>query len=171
MQKGVLSLALLCFYFSLNAQTMDLNQKISEIEDRIALKNLVDTFSILADRKEVQQQTLLFTEDAMVESVSGGQLTSTLKGRKQIGETFSNFLYLFETVYHLNGQQTLTLNGDKATGISYCYVVLIGTENEKKYKTELGVYYQDEYVRVGKKWLIAHRKSTFSWRDKRELGQ
>jgi hypothetical protein len=49
--------------------------------------------------------------------------------------------------------------------------VLIGTENGKKFKTELGVYYHDEYLRVGKKWLIAHRKSTFAWQDKRELGQ
>lgn len=146
-------------------------QKPSEAEDRIALKNLVDTFSILADRKEVQQQALLFTEDAVVESVMDGQLTSTLKGRKQIGEGFANFLNRFETVYHLNGQQTLTLNGDKASGISYCYVVLIGTENGKKFKTEFGVYYNDEYVRVGKKWLISHRKSTFAWQDKRELGQ
>ena len=51
MKISVLALFLLSFYFSTKAQTMtDLNKRISEIEDRIAIKNVVDTFSVLADR-------------------------------------------------------------------------------------------------------------------------
>ena len=45
----------------------------SEMADRMAIKNSVDTFSILADQKETQKQTLLFTEDAIVESISQGR--------------------------------------------------------------------------------------------------
>jgi hypothetical protein len=37
----------------------NLDIKIREIEDRIALKNLVDTFSILTDVKDVDKQVLL----------------------------------------------------------------------------------------------------------------
>lgn len=165
-----------------DAQTLNGNQKkvsannrnvkiMKEIEDKLALKELVDTFSVLADKKETQKQTLLFTEDATVESYSDGQQTSSLKGRKQIGETFANFLNSFETVYHINGQQTVTLSGDKATGTSYCLVVLIGDENGKKMKTTMGVIYNDEYVRQNGNWLIAKRKSNFAWREKQELGQ
>jgi hypothetical protein len=174
MKTSLLALALLFFYCSPKAQTIsgnNHNKRANEIEDRIALKNLVDTFSILADQKETQKQTLLFTEDASVETHSNGQLVTSLKGRKQIGDAFANFLKNFETVYHSNGQQTLTLNGDKASGISYCMVTLIGVESGKKMKTSMGVYYQDEYVRKGNQWLIAKRKSTSAWRDKQELGQ
>ena len=174
MKKIVSILALLCFNLLLQAQTKDennLSKRISEIEDRIALKQLVDTFSTLADQKETQKQTLLFTEDAVVESSRNGQTGPALKGRKQIGDAFASFLKLFEVVYHINGQQTVTLNGDKASGISYCQVTLIGDQNGKKIKTTLGVYYQDEFVRVNNRWLIAKRKSTFAWEDKRELGQ
>ena len=146
-------------------------QTMKEIQDRIALKNLVDTFSILADQKETQKQTLLFTEDATSETSMNGQVISTLKGRTQIGETFANFLNTFETVYHINGQFTLTLNGDKASGISYCSVILIGVENGKKIKTAIGVYYHDDYVRQSGHWLIAHRNATFAWQDKQPLGQ
>ena len=32
-----------------------MNARIKEIEDRIALKNLVDTFSVLADVKDVDK--------------------------------------------------------------------------------------------------------------------
>ena len=147
------------------------NKRITEIEDRIALKNLVDTFSTLADQKETEKQTLLFTQDAVSETFVNNQVVSSLKGRKQIGETFAAFLNNFEMVYHINGQQTVTLNGDKATGISYCFVMLIGTENGKKMKTTIGAYYTDEFVRQNGHWLIAHRKATFSWQEKQPLAQ
>lgn len=119
----------------------------------------------------MQKQTLLFTEDAMVESYSGGQLVSSLKGRKQIGDTFGAYLANFETVYHINGQQTVELHGDRATGISYCLVTLIGTENGRKIKNTAGVYYNDEYLRRGSAWLIAKLVSHFAWRDREEMAQ
>ena len=174
MKKYLLALALLGFYFSPKAQKMNStnnNKAIQAIEDRMALKNLVDTFSTLADQKETQKQTLLFTEDAVSETFVNGQVVSSLKGRKQIGETFAAFLNNFETVYHINGQQTVMLNGDKATGISYCFVTLIGTENGKKMKTSIGAYYTDEFVRQNGHWLIAHRKATFAWQEKQPLAQ
>src|SRR3954466_4599647 len=118
MKKYVLAFVFLLFYFSPKAQKMNStnnNAAIQAIEDRIALKNLVDIFSTLADQKETQKQTLLFTEDAVSETYVNGRVVSSLKGRKQIGDTFAAFLNTFETVYHINGQQTVTLNGDKAT--------------------------------------------------------
>ena len=41
---------------------------IQSVADKQALKELVDKFSILADRKDAQAQTELFTNDAVVES-------------------------------------------------------------------------------------------------------
>lgn len=165
---------LLLTAFSAEAQTMkndDLNEKVAQIEDRIALKELVDTFSILADKKDMKAQTQLFTADGIVETFVNGARVANLKGRKAMEEAFGSFLKSFKTVYHFNGQQTLTINGDKASGISYCMVTLIGTENGKSIKTTIGVIYQDEYVRENSRWLIAKRTSTFDWQDKRELGR
>ena len=80
------------------------NTSIRAIEDRIALKNLVDTFSILADQKETQKQTLLFTEDGVSETHINGQVVASLKGRKQIGDVFATLLNNFETVYYQWGK-------------------------------------------------------------------
>jgi hypothetical protein len=174
MKKIALLLTLSVLYFSPKAQTIkdnNLSKKISELEDRIAIKNVVDTFSVLADQKDVQKQILLFTENATVASVVQGQPGATLSGRKQIGDAFAAFLSNFETVYHINGQQTVTLNGDKASAISYCLVILIGTVDGKKMKTTMGVYYNDDFVRVNSHWLIAKRKSNFAWQERQELGQ
>ena len=146
-----------------------LDKKIGEMEHRAAIKNVLDTFSILADQKDVEKQLLLFTENATVESISNGQPGNVLRGRRQIGDAFSNFLGRFETVYHINGQQTVNLNDDRATAVSYCLVVLIGDENGKKIKTTLGVYYNDDFVRENGQWLIAKRQSNFAWQDKEEM--
>jgi hypothetical protein len=143
----------------------DLRARTQRLEDQAALKNLVDTFSNLADVKDIDQQVLLFTEDATVESRTGDAPGNPLKGRKQIGDTFRSFLAGFETVYHINGQQTVSIQGDKATGTAYCQVVLIGRQNGAASKTTMGVRYADEYVRQDGRWLISKRVSNFVWRE------
>jgi hypothetical protein len=85
--KSLLLLALsLLFSVSIEAQTMkndnDLQKRVREIEDRIALKELVDTFSILADRKDVRAQVLLFTANATAETYRKDVLVTKLNGRK-----------------------------------------------------------------------------------------
>ncbi len=147
----------------------NLSQRIAALEDRAAIKQLVDTFSVLADQKETQKQTLLFTEDAQLDTYTNGQVTSSLRGREQIGAAFARFLSGFDTVYHANAQLDLALNGDTASGTSYCLVTLIGPENGKRMKTSILVYYNDKYVRTGGKWLIAQRTSNFVLREQEEV--
>jgi hypothetical protein len=132
-------------------QTNDITKRIEELENVRALRELVDNFSILADKKEVWKQTELFTKDATVESYVNGALVSSLKGTKQIGEAFGAFLANFETVYHMNGQHVVEINEDKAEGTLYCRVDLISSENGQ--------------------WLIAKRTSNFVWNDRQELNQ
>lgn len=173
MKKYLVSLALVLFVNSVahsqSNKTNKINPLTSEIEDRIALKNIVDTFSILADQKETTKQTLLFTEDAKVESFFNGKLGSSFKGRKEIGDAFASFLSLYQTVYHINGQQTVIINGEKASGISYCLVTLINIENGNKMKTNFGIYYNDEFVKIENQWFISKRVSNFAWQEKSKI--
>ena len=131
---------------------------IQKIEDQLALKKLVDTFSNLADIKDTKAQMDLFTDDAEVISKADGK-TFVSKGKKDIEKAFADYLKLFDVVYHLNGQQTVEINGDNATGISYCFVTLIG--NGKK--NQSGVRYHDTYVKQNGKWLIKKRESDFMY--------
>ncbi|MGO7591709.1 nuclear transport factor 2 family protein [Rhizobium leguminosarum] len=168
-----LALVFLITPLAMQARSMNnpatIEQRLQTIEDKAALKTLVDTFSNLADTKDVAAQVLLFTEDATVTSVSGGEAGSTFAGRKAIGDAFGGYLANFETVYHINGQQTVELNGDTATGTAYCLVVLIADENGKRIKNTAGVTYHDEYIRRDGQWLIAKRTSHFTWRDQEEM--
>src|SRR5688572_23516898 len=154
------------------AQKMDkknIEHRIAIIEDKMAIKYVVDEFSNLADTKEIDKQVLLFTEDGVVESVSKGQPATILKGREQLRQAFTAFLSNFHTVYHQNGQQTINLMGDKAEAVSYCRVILVGKQNEKEMKTTLYTIYKDVFVKENGKWLIKERRSNFVHREVEEV--
>lgn len=59
----------------------NIEQRLAAMEDKMAIKYVVDEFSNLADTKEIDKQVLLFTADGVVESISNGQPGSPLKGR------------------------------------------------------------------------------------------
>jgi ketosteroid isomerase-like protein len=145
--------------------------KTKELKDRISLRELFDTVSILGDKKDFNAQVKLFTEDAMSETFAGGTSILNLKGREAMAEAFGGFLQDFETVYHFNGQQVVSIEGDNATGTCYCLVTLISKENGKQMQTNIGAIYQDDYVRKDNCWLIAKRKGTFDWQLKSEVNQ
>ncbi|WP_162012170.1 nuclear transport factor 2 family protein [Streptococcus sp. S784/96/1] len=137
--------------------------------EKLALKELVDTFSNLADIKDTKTQAQLFVENATLTSHNGDQVFKQ-EGREAIEEACAAFLALFDTVYHLNGQQVVQIDGDKATGTAYCQVVLIGAnEKGKQAQTTQGVRYEDEYVKVDGQWKIANRTSHFIYTDVKEI--
>ena len=74
------------------------NKEIMEIEDKMAIKELVDVFSILADKKDGMAQIALFNKDATVETYICDKLSTALKGQQQIGDTVSFFLTTFASV-------------------------------------------------------------------------
>ncbi len=143
---------------------------LTQLIERQALKDLVDTFSNLADEKNVAEQMPLFTEDAQVTTYIGGQLFADMRGRAEIESIFSNFLANFHTVYHLNGQHTVTFNSDtSAEAVNYCAVQLVAQQDGKQMMTSHSVRYQDSYQKVNGKWLIAKRIANFMITDTREL--
>ena len=133
------------------------------IKDEAAIKKLLNEFSILADNKDVEGQLKLFSEDALIETYRNGQISSSLNGKGEIFNAFSNFLSNFNVVYHLNGQQNISVDGDDADAISYCLVILISDDKDQRIKTTFGVSYNDKLKRVNGKWLITNRKSHFNW--------
>lgn len=136
-----------------------------EIAQRLAIRELIDTFSNLADEKDVAAQIPLFTADAHINVVMDGKEVFDLNGQQQILDAFSGYLAQFSVVYHINGQQTVTIDGNAASGIAYCQVVLIKEENGQRIKQTSGVRYHDRYAFQNGQWLITERLSNFMWTD------
>ena len=146
---------------------MNMNQLI----ERQALKDLVDTFSNLADEKRVAEQMALFTPDAQVNTYIGGKLFAEAKGREEIEQVFSSFLAQFHSVYHLNGQHTVTFRSEtEAEAINYCAVKLVGEQDGKQVLQDHSVRYQDTYVKQDGQWLISQRIANFMISETRIIG-
>lgn len=77
-------------------------------------------------------QAGLFVEDAVLTSYQGEQKISEQHGREEIEAGCAAFLAFFDTVYHMNGQQVVHVDGNHTKGKSYCQVVLIGKNEEGK---------------------------------------
>ncbi|MDJ1480925.1 nuclear transport factor 2 family protein [Cytophagaceae bacterium YF14B1] len=140
-----------------------------EIEDRVFLRELVDSISILADKKDVHAQVQLFSENAISETYINSKPFLKLKGRIEMEKAFTEFLKNVEIVYHFNGQQQVAIQGNNATGTCYCLITMIGTEDGKKIKTSIGAIYQDTYIRQNNRWLITERIGNFEWQEKHEV--
>ena len=144
---------------------------MNQLIERQALKDLVDTFSNLADEKRVAEQMPLFTPDAQVNTYIGGKLFAEAKGREEIEQVFSSFLAQFHSVYHLNGQHTVTFRSEtEAEAINYCAVKLVGEQDGKQVLQDHSVRYQDTYIKQGGKWLISQRIANFMISETRIIG-
>ncbi|AGQ37686.1 TPA: nuclear transport factor 2 family protein [Mannheimia haemolytica] len=145
---------------------------LQQIQDRLALKDLVDTFSNLADEKKVAEQMPLFTQDAVVNTYIGGKLVFEMHGVAEIEQVFTTFLTPFHSVYHLNGQHTVTfIDENNATAINYCAVKLVETKEGKEILHDHSVRYADTYVKQEGKWRIAKRIANFMISESREIRQ
>ena len=142
--------------------------RMIEIENKLALKELVDSFSLVSDRKDSVAQASYFTEDGILISIMGDS-TLTFTGRKGIADGFAEILEPLDTVYHHNGQHLTTVEGNHATGYCYCLATLIGKENGKTYVRTIYANYQDEYLKENNRWLITKRIATVAWEEKKEI--
>src|ERR1700750_3454745 len=102
----------------------------AEQADRLAIRHLVDAYAHGADRRDAEGQKALFTEDThfvVYMEGAGSEPTQELNGREALTPVFED-LNRYEATMHFNGQSTVDLDGDEATGESYCIAHHLYTE-------------------------------------------
>ena len=129
------------------------------ISDRITIKELVDTFSNLADTMELEAQSELFAEDGTLTAIAGGVTSEPMVGRKEILESCEGYMSQFTDSFHMNGQLVISdLDEDSASGTAYCVVYLLSEDGTM---TVRGVRYADTYSKIDGEWKIQDRTSNF----------
>jgi 2-hydroxy-3-keto-5-methylthiopentenyl-1-phosphate phosphatase len=139
------------------------------LQAKAELKELVDTFSNLADEKNIPGQMPLFTSDTTVKVYMGEELLFDISGTKQLEEVFTSFTANVKRSYHMNGQHVVKVDGNSATGVLYCQVKVVSEEDGKEIITDHSIRYNDTYVRQNGTWLIKTRISHFMINDRRTL--
>ena len=143
------------------------NESMNELQNKLEIQELVNTFSIYADQMKLREQAELFTEDAILTPYMWDQKNGEMHGREEIYESCYAFMSLFDTAHHMNGQHLITLIDDThATGIAYNITTLIWANEEwVRTVTKNHIYYVDEYEKVDGKWLISSRESHFVYTE------
>lgn len=125
------------------------------------LRSLIDAYAALGDEKKIAEMAALFTPDATYKVYMNGTLVGNISGSKNIEKEFNGHAALVKTYFTLNGQHTVKLDGNTASGVSFTQIKMIRNTEGKDVLTDYSVRYDDTYSNVGGKWLIKERTGHF----------
>jgi hypothetical protein len=141
----------------------------TEQADRLAIRELVDGYAHCADRRDASGQKALFTEDTRFVVYMDGQgsaPTQVLDGREALTPVFDD-LNRYQATMHFNGQSTVALDGNRASGESYCIAHHVFTEDGERKLMVAWLRYGDTFVKVDGDWLFAERNLYVDWTETR----
>jgi hypothetical protein len=141
----------------------------TELADRLAIRELVDAYAHCADRRDAEGQKSLFSEDThfvVYMDGQGSEPTQVLDGREALTPVFDD-LNRYQATMHFNGQSTIALDGDRATGESYCIAHHLFTADGERNLMVAWLRYGDTFVKVDGNWLFAERKLYVDWTETR----
>ena len=150
---------------------MTINTEITPTEqaDRLAIRELVDAYAHCADRRDADGQKSLFTEDThfvVYMEGQGSEPTQVLDGREALTPVFDD-LNRYQATMHFNGQSTIALDGDRASGESYCIAHHLFTDDGERKLMVAWLRYRDTFVRVDGVWRFAERNLYVDWTETR----
>jgi ketosteroid isomerase-like protein len=141
----------------------------TEQADRLAIRELIDAYAHCADRRDAEGQKSLFSDDAHFVVYMGGQgsePTQVLDGREALTPVFDD-LNRYQATMHFNGQSTVALDGDRASGESYCIAHHLFTDDGERKLMVAWLRYADLFVKVDGGWLFAERNLYVDWTETR----
>jgi hypothetical protein len=143
----------------------------SEAADRLAIRELFDAYAHCADRRDAEGQKALFTVDtrfAVYMDGEGAEPTYVVEGRDALAPVFAD-LNRYDTTTHFNGQSTVTIDGDRATGESYTIAHHLFSEDGVRKIMVASLRYVDTFTRIGGAWYFAERNLLLDWSETRSL--
>jgi hypothetical protein len=133
------------------------------------LRDLIDAYAYLGDEKKISEVMDLFTTDITYKVYMGDFLAASVSGRDAMEKDFNMHASLVKTYFTMNGQHTVKINGDTATGISFSQIKMIRESDGKDILTDYSVKYDDSYILQNDKWLIKERTGYFVIVEERTL--
>jgi hypothetical protein len=141
----------------------------AEAGDRLAIRELFDAYAHCADRRDAEGQKALFTEDtrfAVYMAGEGTDATYVLNGREALTPAFAD-LNRYDVTTHLNGQSTVALDGDRATGESYTIAHHLYHDGGERMIMIASLRYLDRFAKIDGRWYFAERKLVLDWSETR----
>lgn len=144
-----------------------------QVADRLAIRELFDAYAHCADRRDADGQKALFTADTrfvVYMSGDGTEPTYVVEGRGALGPIFDD-LNQYEVTTHFNGQSTVTLTGDTATGESYTIAHHLFTADGERRIMIASLRYLDTFAKIDGAWYFKERNLIVDWSETRPSPQ
>src|SRR6202790_292189 len=132
-----------------------------EAADRLAIRELVETYAHCADRRDAKGQMALFTADThfiVYMNAKDPKPSQELNSREALAPVFAD-LNQYDATTHFVGQSTIfTLTGDRGTGEAYCLAHHVTVTGGKRRLMLASLRYYDTFVKMDGAWLFAERR-------------
>jgi SnoaL-like domain len=148
---------------------MNTEQRIQQLEDRIAIRDVIDEYAFCADTRNAQGQMSIFSEDTKFEVYMDEKLlipTQVVIGRKNLLPVFDALNQYLSTM-HFNGQSKIKLEGDRATATTYCRAYHMTKADDQQKLMIAGIRYFDILVKQKGEWKFSERKLKVCWVENR----
>jgi ketosteroid isomerase-like protein len=145
---------------------------MDELADRVALRELVEAYAHNVDRLDPEAVAALFSPDGVLKIYEGDPATvepdRVRTGQREIATALAG-LSRYEVTTHFLGQQSVQIDGDMATGETYCMAHHITATDGERLDKVLSIRYLDRFRRIDARWRIEERVLVVDWRDERVL--
>ena len=141
----------------------------SEAADRLALRELFDAYAHCADRRDPEGQKALFTAEtrfAVYMDGEGSEATYVLEGREALTPIFAD-LNRYDTTTHFNGQSTVVIDGNRATGESYTIAHHLFSDEGGRKIMIASLRYLDTFTKIDQSWYFSERNLIVDWSETR----
>jgi hypothetical protein len=143
-----------------------------EAADRLAIKELVETYAHCADRRDAKGQMALFTPDThfvVYINAKDPKPSQELHSREALAPVFADLNKYVATMHFLGQTTILTLTSDRGTGETYCMPHHLAVDGEKRRLMIAALRYYDTFVKLDGAWLFAERQLYVDWIEERPL--
>ena len=136
---------------------MAANETPDRREDEARLRDLAGRYARMMDRMSFDDLPTVFAADGVLsgpgyEMTGHDQLRAGLQSLDQFSATLHGVLNTY-----------FEIEGDRAKGEVYCVANHVHEVEGIPFKLDMGIRYEDDYVRQGEIWVIARRFFNMVW--------
>src|ERR1700680_2418854 len=144
----------------------------TEAADRLAIRELIESYAHCADRRDAEGQMSLFTADThfvVYMNAKDPTPSQQLHSREALAPVFAE-LNKYDATTHFVGQSTIfTLTDDRGSGEAYCLAHHVTVDGEKRSLMLASLRYLDTFAKMEGAWLFAERRLYVDWLEERTL--
>ncbi len=135
------------------------------LTDEWALLGLANRYAQAVDRRDADGLAALFTEDGGLDRPG-----ASWRGHEQLRAIVARLNTLYGSTFHTVRNQTVTIDCDSAEGETYCVAMhMMPLVDGVQKRMDMGIRYQDSFVRQNGTWLFARRELIVDWVETTEL--